>query len=328
MRQLKWLTAGIAGSALAMALTLSSTAAQDFPSHPIKVVIAFPPGGPTDFVGRIVADKMKELLGQPVLIENKGGAAGALGADAVAKAEPDGYTLFLTTVGAVALTPHMRKQMPYDAVKDFASISLVVRNTTVLVVRAEDTVKSTKELVALAKENPNTVPFASTGTGSTPHLAMELLQDATGVKFLHVPYRGAAPALTDLLGGQVKAVALDVPVILSQIQGGKLRALGAASDTRNPMLPDVPTLAEQGYPNTQSDNWYALLAPAKTPKAIIDKLNKAVHDAIADPAIKDKLVQSGAIPAPNTPDEMNAMLKSEFDRWGKIVRDKGLQDTL
>lgn len=324
MRLLKWLAAGTTG----LALALGSAAAQNFPSRPIKVIIAFPAGGPTDFVGRIVTDKMKELLGQPVLIENKGGAAGTIGADAVAKAEPDGYTLFLTTVGAVALTPHMRKQMPYDAIKDFASVSLVVRNTTVLVVRSEDSVKTTKELVALAKEKPNTIPFASTGTGTTPHLAMELLQDAAGVKFLHVPYRGAAPALTDLLGGQVKAVALDVPVILTQIQGGKLRALGAASDTRNPMLPDVPTLAEQGYPNTQSDNWYALLAPAKTPKAIIDKLNKAVHDAVADPAVKDQLVKSGAIPAPNTPDEMNAMLKSEYERWGKIVRDKGLQDTM
>jgi len=322
MRLFRWLAAAAAG----LALTLGGAAAQDFPNRPIKVVIAFPAGGPTDFVGRIVSDKMKELLGQPVLIENKGGAAGTIGADFVAKADPDGYTLFLTTVGAVALTPHIRKQMPYDAIKDFASVSLVVRNTTVLVVRSEDTVKSTRELVALAKEKPNAIPFASTGTGTTPHLAMELLQDAAHVKFLHVPYRGAAPALTDLLGGQVRAVALDVPVILSQIQSGKLRPLGAASDSRNPMLPDVQTLAEQGYPNTQSDNWYALLAPAKTPKAIIDKLNKAVHDAIADPVVKDKLIKSGAIPAPNTPAQMDAMLKSESERWGRIVKEKGLQE--
>jgi tripartite-type tricarboxylate transporter receptor subunit TctC len=319
---LKWLAAGAAG----LALALGTASAQDFPTRPIKVVIAFPAGGPTDFVGRIVADKMKELLGQPVLIENKGGAAGTIGADYVAKSDPDGYTLFLTTVGAVALTPHIRKQMSYDAIKDFAPISLVVRNTTVLVVRNEDPVKSTKELVALAKEKPNAIPFASTGTGTTPHLAMVLLQDAAHVQFLHVPYRGAAPALTDLLGGQVKAVALDVPVILTQIQSGKLRPLGAASDTRNPMLPNVPTFAEQGYPNTQSDNWYALLAPAKTPKAIVDKLNKAVHDAVADPVVKDKLIKSGAIPAPNTPAQMQAMLKAEYDRWGKIVKEKHLEE--
>jgi len=216
--------------------------------------------------------------------------------------------------------------MPYNATTDFAGISLVVKNTTVMVVRSEDTVKTAKELAELAKAQPNAIPFASTGSGTTPHLAMELFQGAAGVKFLHVPYRGAAPALTDLLGGQVRAVALDVPVILSQIQAGKLRPLGAASDQRNPMLKDVPTLAEQGYPNTQSDNWYALLAPAKVPPAIITKLNKAVADALADPAVREKIVNSGAIPAPNSPAEMNAMLKSEYERWGKIVKEKGIKE--
>ena len=320
------LTKLAAGAIAALALMLGSAVAQDFPTRPIKVVIAFPAGGPTDFVGRIMADKMKELLGQPVLIENKGGAAGTIGADFVAKSDPDGYTLFLTTVGAVAITPHMRDTMPYNATTDFAGISLVVKNTTVMVVRSEDTVKTAKELAELAKAQPNTIPFASTGSGTTPHLALELFQGAAGVKFLHVPYRGAAPALTDLLGGQVRAVALDVPVILSQIQGGKLRPLGAASDTRNPMLKDVPTLIEQGYPNTQSDNWYALLAPAKVPQPIIAKLNKAVADALADPAVKEKIVNSGAIPAPNSPADMNAMLKSEYERWGKIVKEKGIKE--
>ena len=320
------LTKLAAGAIAALALMLGSAVAQDFPTRPIKVVIAFPAGGPTDFVGRIMADKMKELLGQPVLIENKGGAAGTIGADFVAKSDPDVYTLFLTTVGAVAITPHMRDNMPYNATTDFAGISLVVKNTTVMVVRSEDTVKTAKELAELAKAQPNTIPFASTGSGTTPHLALELFQGAAGVKFLHVPYRGAAPALTDLLGGQVRAVALDVPVILSQIQGGKLRPLGAASDTRNPMLKDVPTLIEQGYPNTQSDNWYALLAPAKVPQPIIAKLNKAVADALADPAVKEKIVNSGAIPAPNSPADMNAMLKSEYERWGKIVKEKGIKE--
>ena len=320
------LTKLAAGAIAALALMLGSAVAQDFPTRPIKVVIAFPAGGPTDFVGRIMADKMKELLGQPVLIENKGGAAGTIGADFVAKSDPDGYTLFLTTVGAVAITPHMRDNMPYNATTDFAGISLVVKNTTVMVVRSEDTVKTAKELAELAKAQPNTIPFASTGSGTTPHLALELFQGAAGVKFLHVPYRGAAPALTDLLGGQVRAVALDVPVILSQIQGGKLRPLGAASDTRNPMLKDVPTLIEQGYPNTQSDNWYALLAPAKVPQPIIAKLNKAVADALADPAVKEKIVNSGAIPAPNSPADMNAMLRSEYERWGKIVKEKGIKE--
>jgi tripartite-type tricarboxylate transporter receptor subunit TctC len=301
--------------------------AQDYPTRPIKVVIAFPAGGPTDFVGRLLADKLKDLLGQPVLIENRGGASGTIGADFVAKSEPDGYTLFLTTVGAVAITPHMRANMPYDPLKDFAPVTLVVRNTTVMVVRSENPVNSAKELAALAKDKPNTIPFGSTGSGTTPHLALELFQSAAGVKFLHVPYRGAAPVLTDLLGGQVQAVALDVPVILSQIQGGKLKPLGAVSDERNPALPHVPTLAEQGYPNTSSGNWYALLAPAKTSAPIVAKLNKALATVLADPEIRTKLLLSGAIPAPNSPDAMAAFLKSEYERWGKIVREKGLKES-
>jgi len=313
---------------MAAALVLGATPAmaQDYPSRPIKVVIAFPAGGPTDFVGRLLADKLKEQLGQSVLIENKGGASGTIGADFVAKADPDGHTLFLTTVGAVAITPHLRANMPYDPIKDFAPVTLVVRNTTVMVVRADSPINSAKELAALAKDKPETIPFASTGSGTTPHLALELFQGAAGVKFLHVPYRGAAPALTDILGGQVQAVALDVPVILSNIQGGKLKPLAAASDARNPMLPNVQTLTELGYPDTRSDNWYALLAPAKTPAPVIAKLNAAIKTALADPEINKKLVESGAIPAPTTPEEMGAMLKSEFDRWGKIVREKGIKE--
>jgi tripartite-type tricarboxylate transporter receptor subunit TctC len=298
--------------------------AQDYPTRPIKIVIAFPAGGPTDFVGRLLADKLKEQLGQSVLIENKGGAGGTLGADYVAKSDPDGHTLFLTTVGAVAIMPHLRTDMPYDPVKDFAPISLVVRNTTVMVVRSDSPINSAKELAALAKEKTDTIPFASTGSGTTPHLALELFQSAAGVKFLHIPYRGAAPALTDLLGGQVTAVALDVPVILSQIQGGKLKPLAASSDRRNPMLPNVPTLTELGYADTQSDNWYALLAPARTPPAIVAKLNAAVAKALADSEVNNKLVQSGAIPSPTSPEEMGALLKSELERWGRIVREKGI----
>ncbi len=319
IRRFAWLALG------ALIIAAPAARAQDYPTRPIRIVIAFPAGGPTDFVGRLLAEKFKDLLGQAVLIENKAGASGALGADFVAKSEPDGYTLFLTTVGAVAITPHLRSDMPYDPLKDFAPVSLVVRNTTVVVVRSESPVKSAKELVALAREKPNAVPFASTGSGTTPHLALELFQAAAGVKFLHVPYRGAAPALTDLLGGQVQAVALDVPVILSQIKAGKLRPLGAASNQRNPMLMDVPTLAEEGYPDTQSDNWYALLAPAKTPAPVVARLSHAVAEALHDPEVKRKLVESGAIPAPNSPRDMAAFLKSEYERWGRIVRERGIK---
>ena len=312
--------------AAGMLLVSGLAQAQNYPTRTIKIVIAFPAGGPTDFVGRLMADKLKDILGQPVLIENRGGAGGTLGADFVAKSEPDGYTLFLTTVGAVAITPHMRTDMPYDPLKDFAPITLVVRNTTVMVVRSESEVKTAKELAELARAKPDTIPFASTGSGTTPHLALELFQAAAGVKFLHIPYRGAAPALTDLLGGQVQAVALDVPVIISQIQSGKLRPLAAVSNQRNPILLDVPTLTELGYPNTQADNWYALLAPAKTPAPIVSKVSHAIAEAMHDPDVKKKLIGSGAIPAPNSPEDMGNYLKAEYERWGKIVKERGIKE--
>ena len=308
------------------AAAVPATQAQDLPNKPIHVVIAFPPGGPTDFVGRLVADKVKDILKKTIIIENKPGANGAIGADYVAKAPPDGTTLFLTTVGAVAITPHMRSDVPYDTLRDFAPVTLIVRNTTVLVVRADSPIKTAKEFVAMAKSKNGDLPFASTGLGSTTHLAAELFATSAGFKFVHVPYRGAAPALTDLLGGQVQAFFADAPVLMPQIRGGKVRALGAASGQRNPQLPDVPTLAEQGYPDTSSDNWYGLLAPAKTPPAVIAKLNAAFAQAVNDPAVKQKLIDSGAVPATDTPAEFGNMLKEEIARWGKVVREKGIKD--
>ena len=313
-------TAGL----LVLAATFPA-AAQDFPSRPIRMVIAFPAGGPTDFVGRLLADKLKDSLGQ-IIIENKPGANGAIGADLVAKSQPDGHTLFLTTVGAVAITPNMRKDLPYDVLRDFAPVTLVVRNTTVLVVRAESPANSAKDLVAMAKAKPGALPFASTGVGSTTHLALELFQTAANIKFVHVPYRGAAPALTDLLGGQVEAFFADVPVLMPQIAAGKVKPLGAASGQRNPMLPNVPTLAEIGYPDTQSDNWYGLLAPEKTPPAVIAKLNAAFVAAINDPVVKDKLIKSGAIPIANTSEQFGQILKDELARWGKLVREKDIKE--
>src|SRR5690242_13094565 len=201
--------------------------AQDYPTRPIKVVIAFPPGGPTDFVGRLLADKLKDLLGQSVIVENKPGASGAIGAAWVAKAEPDGYTLFLTTSGAVTITPNLRTDTPYDTLRDFAPISEVVGNTTVLVVRPELGVNSAKDLIALATAKPATLPFGSTGIGSPTHIALELFQASAGAKFVHVPYRGAAPAITDLLRGQLTAMFADTPVLMPHIQSGKLKAIGA-----------------------------------------------------------------------------------------------------
>jgi tripartite-type tricarboxylate transporter receptor subunit TctC len=303
-----------------------SAQAQDFPTRPIRMVIAFPAGGPTDFVGRLIADKLKSSLSQPVLVENKPGANGAIGADFVAKSDPDGHTIFLTTVGAVVITPHMRSDLPYDTLRDFAPVTLVVRNTTTLVVRSDSPVKTAKEFVEMAKAKNGALPFASTGVGSTTHLATEMFATAAGFKFVHVPYRGAAPALTDLLGGQVQGFFADVPVLMPQINAGKVRALAVASDTRNPMLPKVPTLAEEGFKDTASDNWYGLLAPAKTPPAVVAKLNAAFVAAINDPVVKDKLIKSGAIPVANSPAEFGKFLKDELERWGRVVRAKGIKE--
>ena len=310
----------------AVALAASAASAQDYPTRPIRMVIAFPAGGPTDFVGRLLSDKLKDILGQSVIIENKPGANGALGADYVAKSPPDGYTLFLTTVGAVAITPNMRTDLPYDVLRDFAPVTLVVRNTTVLVVRADSPVNTAKEFVAMAKAKNGDLPFATTGVGSTTHLATELFATSAGFKFVHVPYRGAAPALTDLLGGQVQAFFADAPVLMPQINAGKVKPLAAASARRNPKLPNVPTLTEAGYPDTESDNWYGLLAPAKTPPAVIAKLNAAFIAAINDPGINAKLIDSGAVPAPDTPAAFGTMLKDEIARWGRVVREKGIKE--
>ena len=298
---------------------------QVLPGRTIRMVVAFPPGGPTDFVGRLLADKLKALLGQSVIIENRAGANGAVGAEYVARANPDGTTLFLTTVGAVAVTPHLTAKVPYDPLRDFAPVTLVVRNTTILVVKPDMRLASAKELAALAARNPGAIAIASTGTGSMPHLALELYQASAGVKFLHVPYRGAAAALADLLGGQVQGMFADTPVLLPQIQGGKIRPLGAASASRNTALPDVPTLAEQGFPDTSADNWYALLAPARTPAAAVAKLHDAVVTALKEPDLREKLVASGAIPATTSPAEIGTLMRDELARWGRVVREKNIR---
>ena len=299
--------------------------AQELPARTIRMVVAFPAGGPTDFVARLLAEKLKPLIGQAVIVENRAGANGAIGAEYVARADPDGTTLFLTTVGAVAVTPHLMAKVAYDPIRDFAPVTLVVRNTTILVVKPDLPVASARELAALAARNPGAIAVASTGSGSMPHLALELYQAAAGVKFLHVPYRGAAAALSDLLGGQVQGMLADTPVLLSQIEGGKIRPLGAASANRNAALPEVRTLAEQGFADTSADNWYGLLAPARTPAPVIAKLHDAVVAALAEPDMRAKLIRSGAIPASTSAAEFGRLMRDELDRWGRVVREKNIK---
>ena len=309
----------------ALSTPVAASQAQELPSRPIRMVVAFPPGGPTDFVARLLADKLKTLIGKTVIIENRAGANGAIGAEYVARAEPDGTTLFLTTVGAVAVTPHLVSKVAYDPIRDFAPITLVVRNTTVLVVKPDMPVASAHELAALAARNPGALALASTGNGSMPHLALELYQASAGVKFLHVPYRGAAAALSDVLGGQVQGMFADTLVLLSQIQAGKIRPLGAASANRNVALPDVPTLAEQRFPDTSADNWYGLLAPARTPAPIVAKLHDAVVAALAEPEMRDRLIRSGAVPASTSTAEFAKLMRDELERWGRVVREKNIK---
>jgi tripartite-type tricarboxylate transporter receptor subunit TctC len=317
----------IAAAALLPLAAAQLAKADDFPSRPIHIVVAFPAGGPTDFVGRVVAEKMKDALGQSVIIDNKPGANGTLGGEFVAKSDPDGYTLFLTTAGAVTVSPHIMADIHYDSLRDFAPVALVTKVTEVMVVTPKLGIKTVNELVALAKAKPGTIPFASTGIGSPPHLVQELLDASAGVQFLHVPYRGAAPALTDLLGGQIQVLAADVPVLIAQIRADSLVPIGAAADKRDAILPNVPTLAEQGYPNTEASNWYGLLAPAKTPAAVIAKLNDAVNSALNDAPIRDKLVQAGATPVGGTPASFGTFMKAEYEKWGRVVKERNIKET-
>ncbi len=321
MRSLRF---GLFGAALAV-LAPATAQAQDYPSRTIRIVVAFPAGGPTDFVGRILADKLKGILGQSVIIENKPGANAAIGADYVAKSEPDGYTLFLTTAGAVVINPHMRADLPYNPERDFAPVTLVVNTMEVLVVRTDTPIRSATELVALSKSRPDGIAMASTGVGSPPHLALELFKGASGANVLHVPYRGAAPAVTDVVGGQVHAMFADLPVLMPQIKGGTLRPIGVGSKRRTAVLPEVPTLDEQGIKDVYADNWYALFAPARTPAPVIAKLNGAVTAALNDPELNKKLVDAGADPAPGTPAQLAEFLKSELARWGKVIKDKNIK---
>ncbi len=317
-------------AALSAALVLfgfASTAhAQDYPSRTVKIVVAFPAGGPTDFVARVLADRLKGILGQSVIIENKPGANAAIGAESVAKSDPDGYTLFFTTAGAVVINPHMRANLPYDPVKDFAPVTLVVNTMEVLVVRSDTPMKSANDLVALAKSRPDGIAMASTGIGSPPHLALELFKGSSGANVLHVPYRGAAPAVTDVVGGQVHAMFADLPVLMPQIKGGTLRPIGVGSKRRASVLPDVPTLDEQGIKDVYADNWYAPFAPAKTPAPVIARLNAAVNAVLKEPETARKLIEAGADPAAGTPEQLAEFLKSELERWGKVVKEKNIKE--
>ena len=307
---------------LATALVLPPRAqAQDYPNRPIRLIVAFNAGGSTDFVARILAERMRTSLGQLVIVENKPGANGAIGAEYVAKSDPDGYTLFFTTVGAI--NPALRGNLAYDPLKDFAPVGLAVFNSTMLVVNAAMPVHSARELAALAKTRPVTIGV--TGLGAISHLGLELYQAAAGVKFQAVPYRGAAQAMTDLLGGQLDGLFGDVPTVMTQVRAGKLKALAATSQERSEIFPDVPTFVEQGFADTVANQWAGILAPAMTPPALIAKLNAAEVAALNDPQLRSKLQQAGVTPSPGSADDFGRYLRAEIARWGRLIREKGIK---
>ncbi len=289
---------------------------------PVRLIVAFAPGGPVDSVARVIAGPLGTALGRTVIVENRPGANGVLGAQDVIRAPADGSTLWLTSVGAAAINPALYEHLPYDMARDFAPVSLVVNNVEVLVVNADNKAKTAADFVARAKTATDT-PMGSSGVGSVPHLAIEQLASATGAKLLHVPYKGAAPALTDLMGGRVDGFFGDVPGLIGFVKAGRLRAIGVAAEQRHPSLPDVPTLHEQGLAGVDTNNWYAIFVSAKTAPGVVITLNQAIHTALQ--ASSDTLLQMGAEPAPSTPAELAALLSSDTAKWGALIKAKGIK---
>ncbi|WP_454689644.1 Bug family tripartite tricarboxylate transporter substrate binding protein [Achromobacter aloeverae] len=305
-----------------LALAACGSASAD---GPVRLIVAFPPGGPVDLVGRVLAEQLTRELHQSVIVENKPGANGNIGAAYVAKGPRDGTVLFLTSVGAVSISPSLYQSLPYDPVKDFAPVSRVVDNATVFVVNPSNPASDAADFVARSKAASQPVAIGSSGVGSIPHLALEMFADASKANVMHVPYKGAAPVINDLLGNQVAGFFGDVPGLITHIQGGKLKALGVAAPARLAVLPNVKTLAEQGIPGVESNNWYGLLAPAGTPPAIVDKLNAAVRAALANPEASKKLESFGAQPAPSSPQELAALIASDRAKWGDLIQRKHIK---
>lgn len=299
--------------------------AQDYPSQPVRFVVPFAPGGTTDVLARLVGEKLSASLGQQFVIDNKPGAGGNIGTAQVAKAEPDGYTILMGTVGTHAINASIYPKLPYDPIKDFAPVTLVATVPNVLVVNLEVPASSVAELTALAKEKPGELNFASSGNGTSIHLSGELFKAMTGVDIVHVPYKGSGPAVVDLLGGQVQMMFDNLPSSAPQIQAGKLRALAVTSKERSPTLPDVPTMAEAGVPGYEALSWFGVLAPAGTPDAIVARLQAEIAKALADPAMRERFAELGAVPVGDTPAEFADFIGAETAKWAEVVQSAGIK---
>lgn len=305
-----------------LALLACGVHAQSYPSRPLRLVIPYAPGGPVDIVGRVTALKLSEALGEQVIVDNRAGAGGNIALEIVAKANPDGYTLLMGANGPIAINPSLYPHMPVDTVKDFSPVSMVASSAMILVAHPSLPVKSVKELIALAKAKPGTIYFASSGSGSTAHLSSELFNTMAGVKMVHVPYKGAGPALTDLVGGQVQTMFTGISSTLPYVRAGKLKALGVSSEKRLPILPDVPAVAED-LPGYEVTTWYGLFAPAGTPSAAVDRLHGTLVKVIATPDAEHRLSALGADAHTNTPREFAAAIVQERAKWARIIKASG-----
>ena len=309
---------------LAAVGSVALAAAAHAQSGQTRIIVAFAPGGPVDSIARIIANPLAKELGRNVIVENKPGANGAIGAQEVMKSASDGTTLWITSVGAAAINPSLYEKLAYDMVKDFSPVSVVVNNVELLVINPNDKASNATEFVANARAAKDT-PMASSGIGSIPHLAIEQLADATGAKLLHVPYKGAAPAISDVMGGQVSGFFGDVPGLIGHVKSGKLKPIGLASATRHPALPEVKTFEEQGLKGIDTNNWYAIFVSSKTSPEIVDALNKALKTVLESPETRDKLIALGAEPTPSTPGQLATLLKNDTEKWARLIKAKGIK---
>lgn len=304
-------------------LTSSMALAQTFPERPVRVIVPFPAGGSNDVVARILGQKLSEQWGHQVVIDNRGGAGGNIGADAVAKATADGYTLLLSAPGPLVVNQTLFRSLPYDPAKDFAPVALVASVPIVLVVHPSVQATTVRELIDLAKRQPGTLNFGSSGNGSTNHLAGELLKSLAGINIVHVPYRGAAPAMNDLVGGHIPLMFDNMPAVLPHVTAGSIRALAVAGAQRSPLLPDLPTIAEAGVPGLEASAWFGLTAPAGTPPATLDRITEAVMRALQAPDVVKRLTELGAEPGNISGEAFGAFLRAEADKWSKVVQTSG-----
>jgi tripartite-type tricarboxylate transporter receptor subunit TctC len=296
---------------------------QAWPTKPVRWVSPFAPGGGTDITSRIIAQKLSPVLGQQVVVENRGGAGGNIGADLVAKSPPDGYTILLGSVGPIAINVSLYKKLPYDPVKDLVPVTLAANALNVLVVHPALPAKSVKELIALARARPDELSFGSSGNGATDHLAGELFKAMTGTKMLHIPYKGGAPAMLDLMGGQVQIVFATMATSVGAIKGGKIRALAMTGNKRFELMPELPTIAQAGVPGFEVNNWYGVFVPAGTPREIVAKLNAETVKVLQQPDVKAKLLESGIEAVWDTPEQFAVYIQSETRKWAKVVKDSG-----